>query len=279
MSANLTLGRWIRDRARNTPGRVAIDYDGRLVTFAELDRDSDAWAAALRERGLRRGDRVATLTGNSPEHVAVFFACAKAALILAPLSWRLTGPELAYQLEDAEPPLPPHVQRAQHEVTHDRAGDANVDQHAEAHQHSDAPGRPAGAQEHERGVVAGLRMRRHGRRDRQRCGAAGRHHEPARSEREPGGDVAPVVRIGDDPRPAAQGKGEAGGGGGDRNRGATGVPDADRLSAGAEEQHARGRDREGRRRPAGARARRGGREHAGGRGEAGAAAAHRPMTV
>jgi fatty-acyl-CoA synthase len=45
------------------------------------------------------------LTGNSPEHVAVFFACAKAGLILAPLSWRLAVPELAYQLDDAEPAL------------------------------------------------------------------------------------------------------------------------------------------------------------------------------
>jgi fatty-acyl-CoA synthase len=103
MSGELTLGRWIRDRARNTPDRVAIDYDGRLVTFAALDRDSDRWAAELRQRGVRRGDRVATLTGNSPEHVAVFFACAKAGFVLAPLSWRLTGPELAYQLEDADP--------------------------------------------------------------------------------------------------------------------------------------------------------------------------------
>jgi fatty-acyl-CoA synthase len=103
MSAGLTLGCWLRDRARNTPGRVAIDYGGRLVTYAELDAVSDAWAASFGDGGLRRGDRVATLTGNSPEHVAVFFACAKAGLILVPLSWRLTGPELEYQLEDAEP--------------------------------------------------------------------------------------------------------------------------------------------------------------------------------
>ena len=49
------------------------------------------------------GDRVATLTGTSPEHVVVFFACAKAGLILMPLNWRLAPPELAYQLADAEP--------------------------------------------------------------------------------------------------------------------------------------------------------------------------------
>ena len=100
-----TIGRWVRDRARATPERVAIDYDGRLVTYRELDEGSDAWAAAFHEAGLRRGDRVATLTGNTPEHVQVMLACAKAGAILVPLSWRLTAPELRYQLEDAEPSL------------------------------------------------------------------------------------------------------------------------------------------------------------------------------
>jgi fatty-acyl-CoA synthase len=100
-----TIGRWLGDRARTTPGRVAIDYDGRLVTYAELEDGSDRLAAAFAEAGLRRGDRVATLTGNSPEHVQVFFACAKAGLILLPLSWRLSPAELRYQLDDAEPAL------------------------------------------------------------------------------------------------------------------------------------------------------------------------------
>jgi fatty-acyl-CoA synthase len=100
-----TIGRWIRDRARATPARIAIDYLGREVTYAELDDASERLAASFLARGLRRGDRVATLTGNSPEHVAVFFACAKAGLILAPLSWRLAPAELAYQLDDSEPAL------------------------------------------------------------------------------------------------------------------------------------------------------------------------------
>jgi fatty-acyl-CoA synthase len=98
-----TLGQWIRDSARRTPDRVAIDYLGREVTYAELDRRSDALAGELLERGVRRGDRIATLTGNSPEHVMVFFACAKAGLMLVPLNWRLAAPELRYQLDDAEP--------------------------------------------------------------------------------------------------------------------------------------------------------------------------------
>ena len=100
-----TIDKWIRDRARTTPDRVAIDHEGRLVTYRELDEGSDAWAASFRELGLRRGDRVATLTGSTPEHVQVLYACAKAGLILLPLSWRLSPSELRYQLDDAEPAL------------------------------------------------------------------------------------------------------------------------------------------------------------------------------
>ena len=100
-----TIGHWLRDRARVTPDRVAIDADGRLVTYAELDAASDGFAAAFAERGLSRGDRVATLTDSTPEHVAVFFACAKIGVTLLPLSWRLSPAELRYQLDDAEPAL------------------------------------------------------------------------------------------------------------------------------------------------------------------------------
>jgi fatty-acyl-CoA synthase len=103
LSGQLVLGRWIRDRARTTPARVAIDFDGREVTYAELDDRSERRAAELLAAGLRRGDRVATLTGNSPEHVEALFACAKAGFVLVPLSWRLSAPELAYQLDDCEP--------------------------------------------------------------------------------------------------------------------------------------------------------------------------------
>jgi fatty-acyl-CoA synthase len=86
-----------------TPDRVAIDQHDELTTYGRLDRRSDRLAAALLASGLRRGDLVATLTGNSTEHVVVFFACAKAGLALVPLSWRLAAPELAFQLDDAAP--------------------------------------------------------------------------------------------------------------------------------------------------------------------------------
>lgn len=100
-----TLGRWTRDRAVATPDRVAVDDRGVVLSYLELDARASDLATALLDKGYGVGDRIATITGNSADHVVVFFACAKAGLVLVPLSWRLSPRELALQLEHADPAL------------------------------------------------------------------------------------------------------------------------------------------------------------------------------
>ncbi|MGD0851835.1 MAG: AMP-binding protein [Acidimicrobiales bacterium] len=99
------VGRWITDRARQTPQRSAIEFYDRTITYSELDATSSELARSLLHHGLAVGDRVATLTENRPEHVALFFACAKAGLILTPLNWRLSAPEIAQQVEIFDPAI------------------------------------------------------------------------------------------------------------------------------------------------------------------------------
>lgn len=105
MSGLHTIGRWLEDRRRNSPRRVAIDFAGTAVTYEELASRSERMAAALADRGVAHGDRVATLTPNSPEHVALLFACARLGLALQPLNWRLTPGEVRDQLDDSGPAL------------------------------------------------------------------------------------------------------------------------------------------------------------------------------
>ncbi|WP_353707953.1 AMP-binding protein [Cellulosimicrobium sp. ES-005] len=100
-----TLGRWTRDRALATPDRVAVDDRGVTLRYRDLHERASALATAFREAGYGLGDRVATVTGNSADQVVLFFACAQAGLILAPLSWRLSPGELAAQIEQADPAL------------------------------------------------------------------------------------------------------------------------------------------------------------------------------
>lgn len=100
-----TLGRWPADRARLSPARVAVVDRGVEVTYGELADRVEQLAARLRAAGIGRGDRVASLVGNSTGHVVLLFACARVGAALAPLSWRLSAGELARQVELLDPVL------------------------------------------------------------------------------------------------------------------------------------------------------------------------------
>ncbi|MDQ4130035.1 MAG: long-chain fatty acid--CoA ligase [Actinomycetota bacterium] len=130
-SADLAIGTWIRHRALVTPQRVAVDFlapgdahEQTRLTYEQLDRGSERLAGAMLGAGVAPGDRVASLTGNSPEHVELLFACAKAGLILTPLNPRLAGPEIAYELDNAEPAMffvaPDHEELAEDALSHAR---------------------------------------------------------------------------------------------------------------------------------------------------------------
>lgn len=122
MSDLHTLGRWLADRARLSPATVAIEEAGRATTYGELDERAEALAARLQRAGYRPGDRIATLTHSSTDHVVLFFACARARLVLAPTSWRLTAEEVAYQLRHSRAALllvqPRHAEKARAAVGH-----------------------------------------------------------------------------------------------------------------------------------------------------------------
>jgi fatty-acyl-CoA synthase len=100
-----TLGRWAGDRARIAPGRVAIVDRGVELTYGRLEDRVGQLAMRLREAGIGRGDRIATLVGNSTGHVVLFFACAQVGAALAPLSWRRAPRELARQVDLLAPVL------------------------------------------------------------------------------------------------------------------------------------------------------------------------------
>jgi len=101
------IGVAVADRwAAEDPGRTALfDYraDGvpARLSFLELSQKSNAFANALRARGIRRGERVALLLPQSFETVIAHLAIYKLGAIALPLAL-LFGPEaLEYRLQTA----------------------------------------------------------------------------------------------------------------------------------------------------------------------------------
>ena len=64
---NRTILEYVSDWARTHPASPALLFKGTTVTWAQLERESDAFAAALKSLGVARGDRVALLLPNCPQ--------------------------------------------------------------------------------------------------------------------------------------------------------------------------------------------------------------------
>jgi long-chain acyl-CoA synthetase len=89
--------------ARRSPDAVAIHYRDQALTHGEVDELSGAYAAALAERGVGRGDRVALYLQGVPEFVVAVLAAWKLGAIAVPVNPMLKEREVRTVVEDCEP--------------------------------------------------------------------------------------------------------------------------------------------------------------------------------
>ncbi len=91
--------------ARLYPDKVGIVDEHSRLTWKEVNRRVNCLANAMLGLGLRKGDRVALVCGNSHQFAEFLFAVAKAGLIGVCLNYRLMPGKLAYMIGDCGPSL------------------------------------------------------------------------------------------------------------------------------------------------------------------------------
>jgi long-chain acyl-CoA synthetase len=93
----------IMRRARDLfSNRVAVIEGDTRLSYAQFADRIDRLASALAGLGLRRGDRVAILDGNSLRYLEAYYACLQAGLAFMPLNSRLAPAEYEYIFNDSE---------------------------------------------------------------------------------------------------------------------------------------------------------------------------------
>jgi long-chain acyl-CoA synthetase len=91
----------IRTHGRERNDHPAIEFEGRTITFGQLDTKSSQLATALASIGVGAEDRVAFLDKNGPEFFEVTFALAKLNAVNVAINWRLAPTEMAQIANDA----------------------------------------------------------------------------------------------------------------------------------------------------------------------------------
>src|SRR5213594_2186226 len=105
----IPLQQFLSDAAARHPRSLATIFGGvvghRLIegslTYAELDRLADRFAAGLQSLGVRKADRVALLLPNCPQFVIAFYGALRAGAVVVPCNPLYTAPELRGQLGDS----------------------------------------------------------------------------------------------------------------------------------------------------------------------------------
>jgi crotonobetaine/carnitine-CoA ligase len=85
--------------------RVRVTFEGRSLQTGELRARVAALQAVLAAQGLKPGQRVAVMLGNSDEQIVLIYALILSGLVWIPINTRLRGPGLDYPFEHARPDL------------------------------------------------------------------------------------------------------------------------------------------------------------------------------
>ena len=88
----------VSDTVRQRPQHPALLFKGSVLSYADLDRLSNALAAALVAEGVQKGERVAILLPNTPQALIAQLGVWKAGAIAAMLNPLYTEHELAHAL-------------------------------------------------------------------------------------------------------------------------------------------------------------------------------------
>lgn len=97
-----TLADVVRAQARSKGDATAFVFEGRDTTFGDFDRRTNQVANGFAAAGVKPHERISYLGKNSDIFFELLFGGIKANVVMAPVNWRLAGPEIAFIVEDCK---------------------------------------------------------------------------------------------------------------------------------------------------------------------------------
>lgn len=92
----------IRENGILYENKVAFIFEGKSITYGELDQQTNIIANSLLDMGFKRGDRIAIYLHNCVEYILMFYGAAKLGLVIVPINPMLKKLEIEHMLEESE---------------------------------------------------------------------------------------------------------------------------------------------------------------------------------
>ncbi|OLO37872.1 AMP-dependent synthetase [Alkalihalophilus pseudofirmus] len=101
----IAIGDILRRNALRFPDKEAVIDGETTISYEELDQLSNQFANYLLSSGLKKGDKILTICGNSWEYIVIFNGIAKAGLIWVPINPGISIKEKLYIIDQVEAKL------------------------------------------------------------------------------------------------------------------------------------------------------------------------------
>ena len=92
----------LQETTRRYPENTAVIYEGKRISYAELNQFVEALAHYLQGLGIRKGDKVAIMLANCPEFIISYFGIQKIGGVAVTLNTQSTPYELKHLLGDSD---------------------------------------------------------------------------------------------------------------------------------------------------------------------------------
>jgi amino acid adenylation domain-containing protein/non-ribosomal peptide synthase protein (TIGR01720 family) len=102
-SAAVSIPALFGQQVARAPEAVAVSFEGRLMTYRELDAASNRLAHLLADHGVGGGQRVALLSSRSAEAIVAILAVLKTGAAYVPIDPAVPAARMQFVLDDAAP--------------------------------------------------------------------------------------------------------------------------------------------------------------------------------
>jgi len=98
----MNMEKLLCETTRRYPENPAIIYDGKQISYRDLNRFVEALAHHLQTLGIGKGDKVAIMLANCPEFIISYFAALRLGAVAVTLNVMSTSYELQHLLENCD---------------------------------------------------------------------------------------------------------------------------------------------------------------------------------
>lgn len=98
----MNLAQSVHERAKKYPEQVAYEFMNEQYTYGYFEQSVSKFAGALKQNGVKKGDHIALLVGNTPHFIITLYASWRLGAVVVPINPTYTPNEISFIVRNSD---------------------------------------------------------------------------------------------------------------------------------------------------------------------------------